>query len=146
MLKRRGISWLFHWLRASQEGVAFQPSFESWIRTGTYKCVWDNRIWPGQVDAVAVVEAGVWEYIASLGMCSREVQLRIYFGLACCHILFVVNLFYPLKATNAGGLCPSETLSPVHNMTRLGMGRWRQSFVRLIRLHIRLSQLTVQLL
>jgi hypothetical protein len=59
------------------------------------------------------------EYIVCLARCSREVQLRISFRLACCHILLVVNLFFPLKVMIAGGQCLRATVSPVHNMTRL---------------------------
>jgi hypothetical protein len=82
-------------------------------------------------------------YIVRLGRCSTEVQLRISFGLAC-YVLLVVNLFIRLKVTKAGGQYLSGIISPVHNMTRL----WNAPaiFVRLIRIRVRLTKLTVRLL
>jgi hypothetical protein len=34
---------------------------------------------------------------------SREVQVRISFGLTCCHVLLEVNLYFEFKVTKAHG-------------------------------------------
>jgi hypothetical protein len=76
------------------------------------------------------VEVGVQD-IVCLDRCSREVQLRISFGLVCCQVLLVVNTFFSgIKVTNAdewcfdypGGAirkafvgCPGATGSPSQN-------------------------------
>jgi hypothetical protein len=49
-----------------------------------------------------------------LGRCSREVQLRNYFGLTCGHVFHVANLFLGHRWTVFGAI-----ILPVHNMTRL---------------------------
>jgi hypothetical protein len=79
-----------------------------------------------------------------LGRCSREVQFWISCGLTCGHVLHVANLFFRTYSHERGSTVFSEITSPVHNMTSL----WDAPalHVRVIRIHISLSKLTVQFL
>jgi hypothetical protein len=85
----------------------------------------------------------VWKCIC-FSRCSSEVQLSLSFGLTCYHVLLEVQLLYEFRTTNGGGRYLSAINSPVHDMTRLWDAPAR--FVRLIRIHIRVSKLTVRLL
>lgn len=62
-----------------------------------------------------------------LGKCSKEVQLRISFGLVCCHVPLAVNFFFIFQVTNAAGRCLNTIISPVHNKSRLWDAPARQS-------------------
>jgi hypothetical protein len=80
-------------------GLLFDPedcSSAAWLRTpDTPDTTYGYKI-PGYGRVRFVFHSS-----ESSGRCSREVQIRISFGVACCHVLLEVNIFFEFKVTNA---------------------------------------------
>jgi hypothetical protein len=127
-------STLWQWSPTSNSGYSL-------VHTNVYKTPGYDQVRLGSCSSWST---WFWRIVCQLSRCSREVQLGLPFGFACCHILLTVNLFLGLKRHERGWTVFSVIISPVHNMTRLRDAPALQ--VRLIRIRIHLSKLTVRLL